>query len=177
MIAAPWLSAHLVITVLTELTYYFWSFAAVVVGFYFINRQEALMRTGRKRYVRLVISTCAIPFVLGGGLTAGDSFAYWKLRSISQSGWEQMASDLEKQAAGMDTPEGRIKWADLPDSLRQLGRREDCRVIEAESITFGNRTRVWGLCLNDGKRPRVLYKGVRKVPVAESAVFFIGSND
>lgn len=97
-----------------------------------------------------------------------------------------MSTDLEKLASdkSRSNNDGHIKFADLPESLRVLGREEDYvgsyyqvshegKGVTA-SVGFGQmRRRCWGICIGPEQRGDI-FQRFRKMPVATNAFFFMG---
>lgn len=185
MVSAPWLSAHRFISVGLEMDCYLRCFLVLVCGVYVFNRLGE--NTGIKRAIRIAISTIVIICGLEAWLGSNYWFARWKLASISDAGWRQMSSDLEKLTNDKlhhGVSEGDLKFAELPESLRVLGREEDFSSysyyqVSKEGkgttayVTFGQlRRRCWGIHV--GPEQGDIFRGCRKIPVSTNAFCFFG---
>jgi hypothetical protein len=170
-------SANRFISVLTEIASY-WLALFVVLGggwLYLRNQSQSIAR--RSFLYRRLCVAFALTVVIASWSLSDGQFLYRKMRSIPLEAWPQMVSDLKeigRQAAESGTTDLSSRRP-LPESLQQLGSKEDYRggmgnmwnspeyTGAVAGVVFGYKYRRWGLCVGQ--------RGLRKSSLEEAATF------
>jgi hypothetical protein len=139
-------------------------------------------------YVCLAI---AFVVVIGSWRFLSDrEFAFWKLRAVPSSAWPKMVLDLEEMGnqCAQRGVQSISSQKPLPRSFQPLGLRGDYSggvgdVLNSPEYTgpvasavFGNRGRMWGLCLGPQSFVRKYARSgyFFDISVAPNAYFFCG---
>ena len=185
---APWLSANLFISVWIELASYWFALLAFLIGCGLWIADGRPIGFGRSFYRELSAAIC-LGLLVANWRMSDAEFAFWKLRAIPPSLWSKMSQDLITSGQRLAESGENVftKHAVLPNSLWQLGRKEDFKGGVANIwnsteyrgvfaiITFGYKTRSWGLLCGPEERAMDYSRGGHYFQVGTNAFFFIGS--
>ena len=183
-IAATWLSATRVITVVAELASFWLCIAAVCLGGWCASRAN---ENGVKGYpIGPVTVVLAAIVVVWAWFLSDLAFFHWKLKSVPANAWAQIISDMQQIASPTQDGGYMPSKKAAPKSVHQLGLGEDFSCIHAwvapssdypgvaGDVLFGYKSRNWGLWLGPEKSLDSFCPGCRRVLVAPKAFFFVG---
>jgi hypothetical protein len=185
VIAATWLAANCVITVIAELASLWLCIGAVLLGGWCASR--ASEGTTKSLPIGLLTAGLGIFVVVWAWFLSDSAFFHWRLRSVPANTWSQIISDMQQLARS--TPDAGYLPAirkSPPMSVRQLGLGDDygCMHVWADNSTaypgvkgdvlFGYKSRSWGLWLGPEESLNRFCPGCRRSLVAPKAYFFVG---
>jgi hypothetical protein len=190
IVAAP-LSANKHISVIAELSSYWLAlFVVGISGFLYVYTMKDTIPFAKKifRYMYVLI---AVLVVLTFWHLSTSRFIQWKMKSIPETAWPQMAADLAN--FGRQTTQSGKNYLPMaerpPLSLQRLGLGEDykggiCNIWDSPEykgvfaiINFGYKDRSWGLCLGPESRAKEYCRRGTYIAVASNAYFFCGPRD
>jgi len=187
-VVAARLSANLVISVWAEFASYWLALFAVFIGAYLMLRNQKPPTAHTRLLWRSLCVGLALVVVVVSWHYSDDQFLFWKMKAIPSGAWPKMASDLEAfgrqvaQAGNTSLPATKPP----PMSLRQLGLGADysggvANVWDTPQftgvfavITFGYKSRSWGLLVGPEERAKSYCRGGTYLHVATNAFFFMG---
>ena len=185
VVAATWLSAHRMITVIAEFASFWLCVATVLLGGWCAFRASKAHLT--RVWIGLLSPALAVFVVVCAWFLSDAAFFHWRLRSVQANAWAQMVSDMRQIAS--PTPDGGYMPGSNkapPVSVRELGLGDDYTGMHAwvESssgypgvrgdVLFGYKFRAWGLWLGPDASLDHFCPGCRRALVAPKAFFFVG---
>lgn len=190
-VGAPWLSAHLVISVTTELSSYWFALPTLVLlGAALYTRGGSQSKNRLLRRASGIIASCAVLFVLVAWLLCDRTFLFWKARAMSPAQWAQMAEDLEKVGRQQAAGGGPVEFDAWSPDLRRLGMAREYNgghgwIVSSTTysgliadVRFGNRSRTWGLFVGPEDQMKTLgLSGLRCRRVSQNGFVFAGPMD
>jgi hypothetical protein len=182
--AAVWFSAHQLINYRTEWSTSLLGFLGALVGpiyIWNISKPQRIFSV----ITAVLAPVCAVMIVLFAWRNSSKMFTYWLMKRIPPGSWQQMASDISSLAKEAAARDELIPRRALPPSFKLLGRDDESLGADAigklESgeicarVVYGNHNRRWGLLVGP-KQFLESWPRYRRIPVATSAQFFIGSD-
>jgi hypothetical protein len=191
VIAAPALSAYLIISLTAELASYWLCFFAVVGAGYVYLRTEN-PEGAQKRYISPPgCMAFAVGLIIILWLSSDREFDFWKKRALPAQVFPQMISDFGQMAkdAARSGTNYLSSRTPLPRSLQQLGLGEDYTggmgnvwnttqyTGPVGGVVFGNRVRRWGLCIGPEQIAKEFCHNGSYSLVGSNAYLFFGTGD
>ncbi len=184
--AASWFSGRNKITVATELTSYRWAALLLLFGAGNLLQYKNLLLIVRWSIVCFSIVICVI-----GWICSDRSFFYWKFRFVPTTSWAEMKADLDNERIEIKANDNTNSTtiADLALSFHRLGLLHDylgssSQTVSYEdyagrlaNVTFGNKSRIWGLYEGPVQRLNSFCPECRRIRVGDNLYFFVGTKD